>query len=133
MRTQLLPSPYQVKLYDLSSLFSGKLHAVLCRGWMSRVKGRDFYDFVWYVGRNITPNLAHLEARMRQSAHWNGGEITRQVLVELLRERFATVDFKQAAEDVRVFLPDPRELQLWSRGFFDGLAVRLREGWGADR
>ena len=57
VRTQLLPSPYQVKLYDLPSLFAGKLHAVLCRGWKSRVKGRDFYDFVWYVGRNIQPNL----------------------------------------------------------------------------
>lgn len=128
VRTQLLPSPYQVKLYDLPSLFAGKLHAVLCRGWKNRVKGRDFYDFVWYVGRNIAPNLAHLEARMRQSGHWNGGEITRQVLVDLLRERFAAVDFKSAAEEVRVFLPDPRELELWSREFFDGLAVRLREG-----
>jgi hypothetical protein len=128
VRTQLLPSPYQVKLYDLPSLFAGKLHAVLCRGWKNRVKGRDFYDFVWYVGRNIQPNLAHLEARMRQSGHWDGGEITRQVLVDLLRERFAAVDFQQAAEEVRVFLPDPRELQLWSREFFDGLAVRLGAG-----
>ena len=50
VRTQLLPSPYQVRLYDLRSLFAGKLHAVLCRGWKKRVKGRDFYDFVWYVG-----------------------------------------------------------------------------------
>jgi predicted nucleotidyltransferase component of viral defense system len=128
VRTQLLPSPYQVKLYDLPSLFAGKLHAVLCRGWKNRVKGRDFYDFVWHVGRNIQPNLAHLEARMRQSGHWDGGEITRQVLVDLLRERFAAVDFQQAAEEVRVFLPDPRELQLWSREFFDGLAVRLGAG-----
>ena len=62
---------------------------------------------------------------MRQSGHWHGGEITRQVLVDLLRERFAAIDFKQAADEVRVFLPDPRELQLWSREFFDGLAVRM--------
>jgi predicted nucleotidyltransferase component of viral defense system len=128
VRTQLLPSPYQVKLYDLPSLFAGKLHAVLCRGWKNRVKGRDFYDFVWYIGRNIAPNLKHLEARMRQSGHWNGGEITRQVLMELLHERFAAVDFKSAAEEVQVFLPDPRELDLWSREFFDGLAMRLKDG-----
>lgn len=125
VRTQFLPTPYQVRLYDLPSLFAGKLHAVLCRGWKSRVKGRDFYDFVWYVGRNIQPNLGHLEARMRQSGHWNGGTITKQVLADLLRERFANIDFKQAADEVRVFLPDPRELQLWSREFFDDLADRL--------
>jgi hypothetical protein len=95
-----------------------------CRGWKSRVKGRDFYDFVWYVGRNIRPNLEHLEARRRQSGHWDGGAITPQVLVDLLRERFATIDIKQAADEVRVFLPDPRELQLWSHEFFDGLAGR---------
>lgn len=64
---------------------------------------------------------------MRQSGHWNGGALTREVLVDLLRERFAAIDFKQAAEEVRVFLPDPRELQLWSRGFFDGLALRLAQ------
>jgi hypothetical protein len=126
VRTQLLPTPYQVRLYDLPSLFAGKLHAVLCRGWKSRVKGRDFYDFVWYVGRGIQPNLKHLEARMRQSGHWTGGAITRQVLEDLLRERFAVVDFKQASDEVRVFLSDSRELQLWSREFFDGLAARLR-------
>lgn len=128
VRTQLLPTPYQVRLYDLPSLFAGKLHAVLCRGWKNRVKGRDFYDLVWYVGRNIQPNLEHLEARMRQSGHWNGGTITRQILVDLLRDRFAAINFKQAAEEVRVFLSDPRELQLWSREFFDSLAVRLGQG-----
>lgn len=127
VRTQLLPTPYQVRLYDLPSLFAGKLHAVLCRGWKSRVKGRDFYDFVWYVSRHIQPNMEHLDARMRQSGHWEGATITQQLLVNLLRERFATIDFQQAAGEVRVFLPDPRELQLWSHEFFDGLAVRMGE------
>lgn len=64
---------------------------------------------------------------MRQSGHWNGGTITRNVLADLLRDRFTAIDFKQAADEVRVFLPDPRELQLWSRDFFDGLAGRLGE------
>jgi predicted nucleotidyltransferase component of viral defense system len=124
VRTQLLPSPYQVTLYDLGSLFAGKLHAVLCRGWKSRIKGRDFYDFVWYVGRQIKPNLAHLEARMRQSGHWDGESITPKVLQNLLRERFSSIDFKKAAAEVRIFLSDPRELDLWSKDFFNDLAVR---------
>jgi predicted nucleotidyltransferase component of viral defense system len=132
VRTQLLPSPYQVKLYDLPSLFAGKLHAVLCRGWKSRIKGRikgrDFYDLVWYVSRNIHPNLEHLDARMRQSGHWDGDPMTRQILKQLLLDRFSTLDFKQASDEVRVFLPAPRELDLWSREFFDGLAGRLGAG-----
>jgi predicted nucleotidyltransferase component of viral defense system len=128
VRTQLLPSPYQVRLYDLSSLFAGKLHALLCRGWKGRVKGRDFYDFVWHVGRNVAPNLEHLDARMRQSGHWNGEPLTRDLVVELLRQRFAEIDFNHAVDEVRVFLPDPRELELWSREFFDDLVGRLAGG-----
>lgn len=65
---------------------------------------------------------------MHQSGHWTGGAITRQVLVDLLLERFAVIDFEQAAEEFRVFLPEPRDLQLWLREFFDGLATRLGEG-----
>ena len=110
VRTQLLPSPYQVTLYNLSSLFAGKLRAVLCRGWKSRIKGRDFYDFVWYIGTNIRPNLAHLDARMRQSGHWNGEPINLEILRGLLLEQFAGIDFKKTANEVRVFISDPREL-----------------------
>jgi hypothetical protein len=83
------------------------------------VKGRDFYDFLWYVGRRIQLNLAHLEARMRQSGDWPletplevGGLYAR------LEDRFAGVDFNQAKEDIAPFLKDPRELSLWSPDFF---------------
>jgi len=125
VRAQILPTPYQVQLYDLNSLFAGKLHAVLCRGWKNRIKGRDFYDFVWYVGRKITPNLRHLDARMRQSGHWSGESITSETLTSLLKKRFAEVDFQAAADEVRVFLQDAREVELWSKDFFVDLATRI--------
>jgi predicted nucleotidyltransferase component of viral defense system len=125
VRAQILPTPYQVQLYDLSSLFAGKLHAVLCRGWKNRIKGRDFYDFVWYVGRKITPNLRHLEARMRQSGHWSGESIKSETLTGLLKKRLAEVNFQEAADEVRVFLHDAREVELWSEDFFVDLATRI--------
>ena len=128
VRTQLLPSPYQVTLYDLESLFAGKLHAVLCRGWKSRIKGRDFYDFVWYVSRNIRPNLAHLDARMRQTGHWSGEPINARSLKKLLLARFADIDFKKASDEVRIFISAPRELELWSPSFFNDLAERISAG-----
>lgn len=125
VRTQLMPTPYRVTLYDLGSLFAGKLHAVLCRGWKQQVKGRDFYDFVWYVGRKIRPNLSHLDARMRQSGHWQGRPMDATNLRQSLRERIEAVDIRQAAEEVRMFLPDPRELELWSKEFFLDLVERM--------
>jgi hypothetical protein len=129
---RLVPTPHQVRVYDLPSLFAGKLHAVLCRNWKSRVKGRDFYDFLWYVGRGVPPNLAHLEARMRQSGDWPmetpldaGG------LRGRLEERFAAVNFDQAKEDIAPFLKDPRELSLWSPEFFLQWIPRIPTGAAA--
>ena len=51
----------------LPNLYAGKMHAVLCRKWKTRVKGRDWYDFEWYVKRNTSLNLEHLQKRMHES------------------------------------------------------------------
>jgi hypothetical protein len=126
--SRLVPTPHQVRVYDLPSLFAGKLHVVLCRSWKSRVKGRDFYDLIWYAGR--TPlNLAHLEARMRQSGDWSRETpLDTPGLRKRLEERFAAVDFEQAKEDIAPFLKDPRELRLWSAQFFLELIPQIRTG-----
>ena len=119
VKYQLSPIPYSVRLYDLASLFAGKLHALLCRSWKNRVKGRDFYDYLWYLSHAVVPNVSHLEARMRQSGHWDSEAPLDVVQVrQLLENRFAKVDFTQAANDVKPFVHDPRSLDLWSRDFF---------------
>lgn len=69
---RLLPSPYEVRLYDPPSLFAGKIHAVLCRAWKSRVKGRDLYDYVFYLSKNILVNMDHLKARLVQTGYLGG-------------------------------------------------------------
>ena len=127
MLTRLVPTPHQIRVYDLPSLFAGKLHAVLCRNWKSRVKGRDFYDLVWYVGRRVPLNLAHLEARMRQSGDWPiETPLDSPGLRKRLEERFASIRFDQAKEDIAPFLKDPRELSLWSEGFFMDLIPMIQ-------
>ncbi len=126
VRTLLVPIPFQVKLFTLPCLFAGKLHAILCRNWKSRVKGRDYYDFIWYLGRNTPVHLDHLRQRMEQTGHWKSGEpLDLPGLKALLQDRFATVDFDQAKDDVRPFIRDTAELALWSRDFFTGLLERL--------
>jgi hypothetical protein len=124
--TRLVPTPHQVRVYDLPSLFAGKLHAVLCRNLKSRVKGRDFYDLIWYVGRRIPLNLAHLEARMRQSGDWlRGTPLDAEGLRKRLEERFTAINFDQAKEDIAPFLKDTRELTLWTPGFFQELIPQI--------
>ena len=124
--TLLTPIPFQVRLFDLPCLFAGKLHALLCRDWMMRVKGRDFYDFVWYLGRRIRCDVRHLQARMEQTGHWQAGDdLDVARLRRLLTRRFEQVDFDQARSDVRPFIRDDAELALWDRTFFQSLAGRV--------
>ncbi|MEI8311201.1 MAG: nucleotidyl transferase AbiEii/AbiGii toxin family protein [Verrucomicrobiota bacterium] len=126
VRTLLVPIPFQVRLFTLPCLFAGKLHAVLCRNWKVRVKGRDFYDFVWYLGRNVPCHLAHLRKRMEQTGHLEPKDaFDLATLKTRLHERFAGVDFEQAKADVRPFIRDADELALWSKDFFESLVDRL--------
>lgn len=115
---RLSPIPYSVRLYDLSSLFAGKAHALLCRKWKERVKGRDFFDYVWYLSRGVKLNLPHLEARMRQSGHCGNEALTEVRLKELLESRFSSIDYAQAKADAAPFLKDTRPLDLWGVDFF---------------
>jgi predicted nucleotidyltransferase component of viral defense system len=70
VKFQLLPIPYSIQVFQPPSLFAGKMHAILHRQWKGRVKGRDYYDLIWYIGRGVPVDLAHLEARLRQSGGW---------------------------------------------------------------
>ncbi len=119
VKYQLNPVPYSVRLFTLPAIFAGKIHALLYRNWKNRVKGRDFYDYVWFLSRNIKPDLKHLTRRMRQSGNWQGdGIITREKLLALLIEKFSITDFKQAKRDVKPFLANPAVLDIWSEEFF---------------
>jgi predicted nucleotidyltransferase component of viral defense system len=126
VKTHVLPTPFQVRLYDLPSLFAGKLHALLFRDWKSRVKGRDFYDFIWYISRGVPVNLPHLEARIFQSGNRSIDKLDLITVQTLLKERIENVDIAAAAEEVRPFLRDPRELALWSEDFFVDLASKVK-------
>lgn len=124
---RLLPTPYQVKLYDMPSLFAGKLHAVICRAWKNRVKGRDLYDYVFYLAKQAEVNLPHLRARLEDSGALSKDEpFTRETLLEMLNKRFDTIDFEQAKQDVLPFITDPCKLDLWSKDFFIDITKNLQ-------
>jgi predicted nucleotidyltransferase component of viral defense system len=127
-KTLLQPIAFSVKTYKPADLFAGKVHAVLQRAWQSgRIKGRDYYDFVWYVGRNIPVHLLHLEQRLRQSDAWQSPKhMTQEDLLKLLTEKFSQLDFALAKKDVLPFIRDPAAVEIWSRDFFLSLLTRLK-------
>lgn len=125
---RLLPSPYGAALYDASSLFAGKIHAVLCRGWKNRIKGRDLYDYVFFLSRNTPVNLAHLRARLQQSGYLKPEqEFTLANLKAHLNGRFETIDYSQAREDVIPFIKNQDSLQVWGTGFFQQITGQMAD------
>jgi hypothetical protein len=121
VRFLLPPLTSSVRILTPPSLFAGKMHAVLFRGWNTRVKGRDFYDLLWYLGQRIPLQLSYLEAKMIEGNQWDPGKtLTRGELVTLLKNRFEGIDFSSAAAEVAPFLRDFEEVSLWSRKLFLG-------------
>ena len=123
----LQPIPFSVLVYTQPSLFAGKMHALLCRGWGNRVKGRDWYDFVWHVGRGTELNLRHLEARMRQSGHYTEDEpLTEERFREIVKKKILGLDVDKAKADVVRFLPDASSVEVWSHDFFLAVAGKVK-------
>lgn len=125
---RLLPSPYQVKLYDMPSLFAGKVHAVICRTWKNRVKGRDLYDYIFYLSHRSKINLPHLKARLVDSGVLKDDDtFTIETLRTMLNERFEAIDYESAKQDVLPFITDANKLDLWSKEFFIDISKNLAD------
>ncbi len=113
------PITASVKVLKPSYLFAGKMHAILFRKWRTRIKGRDFYDLLWYLGQATALNLEYLENKMRDGNTWTtSAKLTHEVLLELLEARIGSIDFRNAALDVTTFLRDPNEVAGWSEEMF---------------
>ena len=132
-KTQLLPAPFMIHSMKLSSLFAGKIHAILCRNWSSRPKGRDWYDLIWYISHGYSVNLTHLTARLKQSCDWQkkegirfDEEITEALILELLSKRIEALDITSAKRDIEPFISDRQVLDIWSREFFLGVVKGVR-------
>ncbi len=88
------------------------------------MKGRDLYDYVWYLAYSIPADLKHLQSRMVQTGHWKKGEtLTEKDLHELLDKRFGVIDYGQAKQDVFPYITDHSALDLWSAEFFKSITA----------
>lgn len=120
----LNPIPFSVRVYALPDLFAGKMHALLCRKWKQRVKGRDWYDLVWYVAHHPQLNLSHLRQRLRQSG--DRDVATPQVFRQALHDAIDALNVDQAKKDIEPFVKNPETLEIWSRPFFFAIADRIQ-------
>ena len=113
--------------YAIVDLFAGKMHAVLCRKWQKRVKGRDWFDLIWYIQSGTPVNLSHLRARMRQTGHLSSKEtFGERELHDLLHQRIDEIDWEMAKKDISPFISEKSKLAIWSSQFFHDLLFHLK-------
>lgn len=119
----LQPFSFMTRCLTLPDLYAGKMHALVFRNWKNRVKGRDWYDFEWYIRNDIPLNFNHLQVRIKE---FNGIEMSREDFLIKLKDKLATTDIDKVKKDVAPFLKNTQELTIWSNDYFLLLADRIR-------
>lgn len=122
---KLLMKPYSfmTRCFTLPDLYAGKMHALVFRNWKTRVKGRDWYDFEWYVRNGIELDYNHLHERIKE---FNGKSLDKEEFIALLNERLSSTSISLVKQDVERFVRNPRELDFWSNDYFLELAKKIR-------
>ena len=120
------PYSFYVRCFSLPDLFAGKMHALLFRKWKNRVKGRDWFDLEWYIKKGVPLNLGHLRNRAADSRDWDKKKMTRVQLMDLLTKKINSVSFNNIRVDIIRFIPDTKQLDIWSARYFTDLIQKLK-------
>lgn len=118
----LHPFSFMTRCYTLPNLYAGKMHALVYRKWRGRVKGRDWFDFVWYVKNNVALDFKHLKERIAQSENIEKSVITHEYFITKLKSKILNTDISQVKADVQPFIKDTKEMELWNSDYFLQLA-----------
>jgi predicted nucleotidyltransferase component of viral defense system len=117
-RLLIRPYSFYVKCFSLPDLFAGKMHALLFRQWKNRVKGRDWYDFEWYVKQGVELNLDHFVERALQSGNLENDSWHKGDFLNLVQKKIQQLDVDSARHDVVRFIKNPSQLEIWSQEYF---------------
>lgn len=108
------PIAVSIRCVEEESLFAGKMHAALYRAWKGRVKGRDWYDIVWFIRRKIPLNLSLFSKLAGEKE-----VLSRDAFLDMAKARIAQLNVNAAIEDVVNFVRDQEAIQrTWSQEFF---------------
>lgn len=125
-KLRLLPFSFMSRCYTLPDLYAGKMHALLFRAWKNRVKGRDWYDFEWYVRNNVELNFNHLCERINQFGSLSTENFTKDDFKQLLKQKISTTNIEMVKADVRPFVRDTTTMEIWSADYFLQLTDMIR-------
>ena len=128
-RYRLLPAPYEIQIFNEESLFAGKIHAILCREYKKHVKGRDYYDYLFYLKKGVKLNLRYLENKLKNTGKIDSSvSLSLNMVKEMLRDKFNAVDYESAKEDVSNFIENKSALDIWKPALFISTLDYLEAG-----
>ncbi len=122
-KLSLMPFSFMTRCFTLPDLYAGKMHALIFRNYKNRVKGRDWFDFEWYVRHDVPLNLAHFQIRTKE---FNGLEIDKEEFIKMLKKKLGTTNISMVRQDLMPFVQNPAELDIWSNDYFMQLADRIK-------
>lgn len=113
------PFSRPIRVVTKPDLFASKMQAALYRAWKKRVKGRDWWDIIWFIRQDTSINLKHLADCMYRGGQLDKNiELDRDKLIEIFAARVKELDIVAAKNDVRPFIKDKTLLDEWSEDFF---------------
>lgn len=99
----------------------------MCRKWGNRVKGRDLYDFAFYIKNGSFLNIDHLKSRMIQTKHLNENDkLNLELVKEFLYNKINIIDLEKSKEDVFAFISNKAQINVWSKDYFYYLINNLK-------
>jgi predicted nucleotidyltransferase component of viral defense system len=122
----LRPYSFYVKCFNRSSLFAGKMHALLFRKWKNRIKGRDWYDLEWYIRKGIPLDINHFFQRAKDTGDWTNDTISQEQILQLLYDKLNFISIEQAKIDVIRFIADDKKIAIWSKPYFLDLIEQMK-------
>lgn len=123
-----IPEFAQIVVLDESSLFAGKLHAILCRNYKNTVKGRNYYDFLFYIQKRVKPNLKYLRNKLVETGKIHEMDhFDLNILKSMLKAHFENVDFNQVKQDAMRFVFKNEDLSFYTKNLFIQMVDRICE------
>ena len=92
----------------------------------NRTKGRDLYDYVFFLANDVSVNLELVKNKLIASDFIKADEeFDINKLKELLMDKFESIDYEEAKNDVIPFIKNVDSLNLWSKEFFISITKKL--------
>ncbi|OGQ05686.1 MAG: hypothetical protein A3F82_04960 [Deltaproteobacteria bacterium RIFCSPLOWO2_12_FULL_44_12] len=111
---------FVIKHYDLPTLMAGKMAACLERVWEKgktgiKIKGRDYYDLIWYMQKGVAPNPDRLKETR--------GQYTVRGAFDKLEEIVSKIKPGDLAADLNPLFEEGQFVQRWIANFHQEFAL----------